>query len=264
MVAKDLTGQKFGRITFLNRSAKKQGTSYFWDGICDCGNPVCIVPSKVVRGITTSCGCYVKEVAKKRLKDWTGQKFGRITFLRRSTTTHHAYQWEGICDCGTSVLLVPSDAKRGQTVSCGCYQKELLSKRSLDRRQYSPRISSARKVWQISYKDGNITFPEFLELSQKNCHYCGIAPYRIRNPHSTKASAFMRDNGDFIYNGLDRVDSSKPHDLDNVVPCCKLCNQAKMNLSVREFAELISRIYHHSAAKLLNLDSLVSSEEQAA
>ena len=105
MVTNDLTGQKFGRITFLKRSDKKQGTSYYWEGVCDCGKSVCIVPSKAVHGTTISCGCYVKDVAKKRLNDWTGQKFGRITFLRRATTTHHAYQWEGVCDCGNPVLL---------------------------------------------------------------------------------------------------------------------------------------------------------------
>jgi hypothetical protein len=264
VVKKDWTNKKFGRITLLKRSDKKQRKSYLWEGICDCQTPVLVLPSQIANGNVISCGCYSVECSRHRqIKDWTGKKFGRIVFTKRTEKQDKsgAYKWEGICDCGNSVCLIPNDAKRGCSTSCGCYQREQHSKNAMSQRKYSPQISSARKLWQFSYKDGNLTFPEFLELSQKNCHYCGIAPYRIINPHSYKASAFLRENGNFVYNGLDRIDSSKRHDADNVVPCCKHCNQAKMDLPVHEFMELISRIYHHSVKEYFKKENEVPSSD---
>ena len=56
---------------------------------------------------------------------------------------------------------------------------------------------------------------------------------------------------DFVlkYNGIDRVDSSKGYEYNNVVSCCKNCNSAKMQLSIKEFKEHIIKIYNHFASK---------------
>lgn len=35
--------------------------------------------------------------------------------------------------------------------------------------------------------------------------------------------------------GLDRIDNSKPHTLDNVVVCCEECNKKRGDLSFEEF-----------------------------
>lgn len=52
----DLTGQKFGRLTALHRSANK-GRRTQWKWRCDCGNLLIADPSKVKAGHTASCGC---------------------------------------------------------------------------------------------------------------------------------------------------------------------------------------------------------------
>ena len=53
----------------------------------------------------------------------------------------------------------------------------------------------------------------------------------------------MKQNGDFIYNGLDRIDNSKNHSKENCVACCKYCNYAKRERSFSEFKEWINRVY---------------------
>ena len=53
-------------------------------------------------------------------------------------------------------------------------------------------------------------------------------------------------SGDFVYNGLDRVDNEKGYTIDNVVPCCKHCNYAKRNRSVEEFIDWIAQVYEYS------------------
>ena len=46
-------------------------------------------------------------------------------------------------------------------------------------------------------------------------------------------------------NGLDRVDSSKGYTIDNVVPCCAICNTAKNKMTQKEFKEWIKTVYEN-------------------
>jgi len=54
-----------------------------------------------------------------------------------------------------------------------------------------------------------LTLEEFSGLQGLPCHYCGL-------PYTVVQGA-----------GLDRVDSDRGYERDNVVPCCWECNQAK-------------------------------------
>ena len=55
---KDITGQKFGRITAIRYVGKNEDKRALWECNCDCGNTV-IVDGKSLRlGNTKSCGCY--------------------------------------------------------------------------------------------------------------------------------------------------------------------------------------------------------------
>jgi len=64
----------------------------------------------------------------------------------------------------------------------------------------------------------DLTYDDFVFLTQiRTCCYCGEA-----NIHWLK---YMGD-GPFRYN-LDRVDNSRGYSMDNVVVCCKECNQMK-------------------------------------
>ena len=111
--------------------------------------------------------------------------------------------------------------------------------------QFHPSETSARKLWLRRYNDGGLQFDDFIRLSQSDCHYCDSRPSMISNAakEDKKSSDYAKNNGDFVYNGLDRIDSSLPHSLDNVVPCCKWCNYAKRERSVAEFEAWIEQAY---------------------
>ena len=53
----DLTGQKFGRLTVIERDVSRNGKSY-WKCLCECGNIKSVYGCNIKRGITKSCGCY--------------------------------------------------------------------------------------------------------------------------------------------------------------------------------------------------------------
>lgn len=62
---KDLTGQKFGRLTVIEQSGKNKHGNYMWRCLCECGNIKTIVGGELTRGNTKSCGCLLKETMSK-------------------------------------------------------------------------------------------------------------------------------------------------------------------------------------------------------
>lgn len=65
----DFVGRKFGRLTILSYShSRSMNSGYsraYWDCLCDCGNKVKARSDHLVRGNTTSCGCYRNEQLSK-------------------------------------------------------------------------------------------------------------------------------------------------------------------------------------------------------
>ena len=68
----------------------------------------------------------------RKVIDLTGQRFGRLTVIRRVPSREYESnsRWLVKCDCGTvkTVLSCSLKAKNGKTVSCGCYAKEQSAK----------------------------------------------------------------------------------------------------------------------------------------
>lgn len=69
MKLRDLTGQRFGRLTVLERSKRKQTGNAIWTCVCDCGEIRDVYANHLTRGVTQSCGCYGRERTKEH--HWT-------------------------------------------------------------------------------------------------------------------------------------------------------------------------------------------------
>jgi hypothetical protein len=77
-----------------------------------------------------------------------------------------------------------------------------------------------------------LSYEQFLSLQEQPCHYCGSS----LNPQATGSS-------------LDRVDNDRGYEPDNVVTCCKTCNQGKMDQSVSDFRAWVLRVAAHMAGR---------------
>lgn len=180
-----------------------------------------------------------------KLKDLSGKRFGRLTVVRFDHTTPNGISYYlCLCDCGVEKIIRASNFTHGTTVSCGCYQREEKNKWL---RSKTPHLIAPKGIWKSHYADG-CSFEKFLELSQQNCFYCGSPPYNKYNPYvyRMKKGTISKEWFDkcwYVYNGLDRIDSNKPHSEDNIVTCCILCNQAKNDLSIEEFKKWIVKLY---------------------
>jgi hypothetical protein len=246
-IAKNIVGQKFGKLTVIKKASNIVGKNReygAWECLCECGNIKIVATYHLNRGSVTSCGCLYDEFGRSHKP---GQKFGRLT-----TISYKDGKWLCVCDCGEHLDIPTDKLTNGNTKSCGCLKSEISSKNSTKlieaRRQNEPRIASARRVWKgYCYRDKEctITIEEFLELSQQNCFYCGIEPnteYNYFATLSSRSSEKARSEGLFVYNGMDRVDNSKKHTIDNVVPCCPICNRAKSDRTQNDFLNWIPQL----------------------
>jgi hypothetical protein len=197
-------------------------------------------------------------------------------------------EYECECECGQIFQGRARDIKNQKIISCGCKKKaraeqmglankkeEGLSSMNVIYEHYKHKLQNKEKVHnknrmqmlenQVfgSYRkrdekrsfDFTITKEEFKNLTKQNCEYCGAEPNNI-----LKGTTWGY-NGDYIYNGLDRVDSNKGYTLDNVVPCCKYCNFAKSDMTKEDFLSHMFKIYNHSISLLTSQTSEKEKEE---
>lgn len=81
---KDLTGQKFGRLTVIKRGPNSKSRNTQWWCLCDCQidksqeeqKLTLVIGNNLIRGITKSCGCLQREIAsethsKPNTYDWS-------------------------------------------------------------------------------------------------------------------------------------------------------------------------------------------------
>lgn len=63
----DMVGEVYGRLTVVRKNGKNKGGNILWLCLCDCGDYSTIVGYSLRRGLTKSCGCLAKEVARNRM-----------------------------------------------------------------------------------------------------------------------------------------------------------------------------------------------------
>jgi len=128
----DLTGQRFGRLTALEKVRKPHDTRAYWRCKCDCGNETVSSGRDLRNGIAKSCGCYARELnSKAKTVDLIGMKFGRLSVIEYAgSNDRHFALWKCKCDCGNVIIVSGGNLRSGNTKSCGCFRNYLTSKRN--------------------------------------------------------------------------------------------------------------------------------------
>lgn len=141
--AENLIGQKFGRLTVIRRATPEEwprgaGRHAKWYCQCDCGKCVLVQSSELKSGNIKSCGCFAKERAaelayelgKNNIIDLTGQKFDKLTVIKRDTNKANLKKvyWLCKCECGNYTSVQSANLVYGHTRSCGCLKDGFRSK----------------------------------------------------------------------------------------------------------------------------------------
>lgn len=60
-----------------------------------------------------------------KILDLTGQRFGRLTAVRRAGVLKKQTAWECVCTCGNTTFVPSYYLRSGDTTSCGCKLREV-------------------------------------------------------------------------------------------------------------------------------------------
>lgn len=144
------------------------------------------------------------------------------------------------CKCGKRQRICLNNVRSGSSKCCG---KKPCRTRKCEK---DPETGYRAILYVYKKHAHERNFKFDLTLSQcktlflQNCIYCGIKPeqiYRLFYPRTTNERTIP-----VLYNGIDRIDSKKGYSLTNCVPCCKICNRAKSDMSLEEFEKWIERL----------------------
>lgn len=137
--------------------------------------------------------------------------------------------------CGKEIRVWQGALKKHQGRCKICSSKESIKK--IQGQGKLPHGESSKnyviRTYQRSAKyrklEWNISSETLEVLFSQPCYYCGRSPSNVQRSRT--------GGGDFIYNGIDRIDNNKGYTESNCVSCCKRCNVAKANMTKEEFLD---------------------------
>jgi len=179
-------------------------------------------------------GCVMTENRKRRndIIDMRGQKIGMLTVIdihERHPRVRGA-SWLCLCECGNNCIRTTSHLREGRNKSCGCLRERTIENTGINilMGMYT------RRAWK-NHHVFNLSREVFYKLIKGKCFYCGTEPRQVLKRNKTNLVQI-------VYNGIDRIDSTKAYNPSNCVSCCKYCNFGKSDLTVDEFKAHIKRI----------------------
>ena len=143
------------------------------------------------------------------LIDETGNRYGRLTVLGRDNTkSKHDAHWICKCDCGNIFTTKGTRLRNGRCKSCGCLQKELLSKRQTTHNQTNTRLY---RIWN-NLKDRcfNKNCKDFCNYGERGISVC---ENWIHSFESFRDWAINNGYNDILQ--IDRIDNDKGYNPEN-------------------------------------------------
>jgi len=219
-----MKGQVFGSLTVLKYEDTGSNGAR-WECLCECGKHKVVDGYLLRRGTIKTCGCRININ-----KNLVGKRFGKLLVIKEAGRhKDRSILWECRCDCGNISVTSSKNLIHGQSKSCGCKRKNNYGDAAINR---------IFKGYKDSAKKRNLEFglskKEFIEITSLDCYYCGIKPAQI--------SKREFGNGNYVYNGIDRIDNLGGYTKENTVPCCFICNRAKGASDMEEFKEWLKRV----------------------
>ena len=158
-----------------------------------------------------------------RFIDLTGYKFGRLEVLKRTNNKGSSTVWLCRCVCGSYKKIRADKLRTGTTTSCGCYHRELVSKRNFIH-GFAKRggRSVTHKVWsEMLDRCSRRTHISFKYYGGRGIKVCGR--WKI-------FSNFLEDMGERpVGKSIDRKDNNKHY-------CKKNCRWATPTEQLRNYS----------------------------
>lgn len=139
----DITGKRFGRLKVIEEDGRDKRGEIRWKCVCDCGEEKTLNSSTLRTGNSKSCGCYRKELGKRKNLSHGGAKVGKHDRLycvwndmkQRTTnpknTSYKYYGAEGVTVCDE--WMESYEAFRAWSIANGYNPKAPRGECTLDR-----------------------------------------------------------------------------------------------------------------------------------
>lgn len=112
------------------------------------------------------------------------------------------------------------------------YEQANPEKMLKKRQKYRHSLSHRYKKYERGAKERGLIFTlsleEFDNITKQPCFYCGDLP---------------EDQFGNKFTGVDRIDSNEGYELDNVIPCCFVCNRMKSDYDLLEWTVHLQKIF---------------------
>lgn len=169
--------------------------------------------------------------------EWIGRRFGnRVVVALEGRNSHGYYRWRVRCDCGSEAIVQANHLVAGKHQRClDCTNKAQTGSGSKAWKGFGAVSSTAYSFFKASADHRgiawNITIEDIAGLYEKQGGRCALsgAPLRFRAGWQYKR---------FGNASLDRKDSSRGYEPDNIQLVTSDINFAKQQLSNDEFVEL--------------------------
>ena len=194
---RDLTGQRFGKWTVLERAPNQKNLT-FWKCQCDCGTVRDVRGSSLTTKSSTNCGCVRKQKLSEQGLDLTNQRYGKLVVIEKDVVTK---KWKCQCDCGNIVFLATANLRDAHTRSCGCLIQDKAKERIRDLTGQKFGLLTALEVnesdtrkgvhWKCLCDCGNIVSVASSSLVSGLTKSCGC----LRSQGEREVAKILRDNG---------------------------------------------------------------------
>ena len=186
-----------------------------------------------------------------KVRDLTGQTFCELTVVNFIALGKYGAHWRCLCTCGTFVEVRAGDLKSGNTTSCGCRKRKILSEKAMKHGEaagkHHTQYSRAYKIWrgmiQRCYSSSCKAFPNYGGRGILVCD-------KWRNNYQ----AFVSDMGNPPEGGtLERIDVHAGYSKDN----CKwipLVEQARNRQNTVRVVLNGEEMIQADAARKLNIN----------
>lgn len=162
---REVLGEVFGLLTVIKFIRKDKNGEEIYLCKCSCGKERECRKSALLYENMKNCGCLNKKTGQK-VKDLTGQRFGRWTVLERGENIGRATAWKCKCDCGTIKNVNGNSLKQGGTLSCGCLAVDASYKHGM----YKSRLNKEyRGIKQRCYNPKNTRYEYYGGRGIKIC-----------------------------------------------------------------------------------------------
>lgn len=153
----------------------------------------------------------------RKIRDLSGEVFGRLTAVEVSKKVNGLVYWVCDCSCGGKTVVSRPNLLSGGTTSCGCYRKENL-------KSYSKKGGRSKAVYIEGYKTKDHPLYGVYNDMKKRCYNKNCKAYKhyggrgiaVCDKWLNSFRDFVGDMGDRPSGyTIERIDNDKGYSPDN-------------------------------------------------